>query len=73
MLQNNVLYQNYINGSSLKTGLPTRAIDQKYISMEPPPELLVQIQINFTQMFFKALLQNCPTSSALLNKTATKA
>ena len=47
----NVLYHNCINGSALLNTRATRA-PEKILETTYPPEPLVQIQNNFTELFF---------------------
>ena len=40
-----------MNGSSPQNKMTTRALDQKCLLMTFPPEPLIQIQNNFTELF----------------------
>ena len=45
------LYQFCTNGSAPLNKRATRALDKKYLETASPPEPLVQIQNNFTELF----------------------
>ena len=51
IVPHDAFYQNCTNGSTLMNKGAARALDKKCILMTFPPEPLVQIQNNFTEMF----------------------
>ena len=61
----NALYQNCINGSAPLNRRAARALDKKSFK-QPVPELLVQIQDKFTQLFLMMpSTKNCTNGSPL--------
>ena len=66
-------YQNCTNLSAPQNIGAARALDKKSILMTFPPERLVQIQNNFTELFLIMPLTKIENGSALLNKRAARA
>ena len=50
-VSHDTLFQNCINGSAPQNRRAARAPDKKYLQMTSPPESLVQIKNNFTELF----------------------
>ena len=72
IVPHDAFYQNCTNGSALP--LPNKraagALNKKCLLITSPPEPLVQIQNNFTQLF---LMQNCTNSFARLYTEVARA